>query len=358
MAMSERTWRGRAPLRLGLAGGGTDLSPYCDQYGGAVLNIAINRFAQAVIEPRRDGKVVFVAKDLGMTDEAVAERVLEPRGGLSLHRALYNRFVRDFAGGEPLSFTMTTSVDCPRGSGLGASSALMVAMIEVLRAWQGVSLTALEVAHLAYTVERRDVGMAGGRQDQYAAAVGGVNFMEFASRDRVLVNPLDLPPSFIDELESSFLLCFTGVSRFSSEIIARQVQAMRGSDGSSLEAMHQLKRDALEMKAALIHGELDRAAGIINHSWAAKKGTAPGVSNASIDALYNRALAAGALGGKISGAGGGGFMMLIVEPAIWMDVAEELRAAGGTVTSCTFAPRGSSGWAAPVSLAAAPEQAA
>ena len=358
MAMSEAIWRGRAPLRLGLAGGGTDLSPYCDQYGGAVLNIAINRFAQAVVEPRRDGKVVFVAKDLGMMDESLANQVLDASQGLSLHRAVYNRFVRDFAGARPLSFTMTTSVDCPRGSGLGASSALVVAMLEALRAWQGVRLTPLTIAHLAYTVERQDVGMAGGRQDQYAAAVGGLNFMEFASRDRVLVSPLDLSPAFIDELESSLLLCFTGISRFSSEIIEHQVKAVSGSCGPGLEAMHMLKRDALEMKSALIHGEFDRVADIINHSWAAKKSTAPGITTASIDALYNRALSAGALGGKISGAGGGGFMMFIVEPAIWTDVAEKLRAAGGTVTSCTFASRGSSGWAAPASLSAATERAA
>ncbi len=358
MTVRERAWRGRAPLRLGIAGGGTDVSPYCDQYGGAVLNLAINRFAQAVIEPRRDGRVVFVSKDLGVVDETTAESVLDVRGGLPLHRALYNRFVRDFGRGKPLSFTMTTSVDCPRGAGLGASSALMVAMIEVLCAWKEVSLEPLEVAHLAYTVERCDVGMAGGRQDQYAAAFGGVNFMEFASRDRVLVNRLELPQCFLSELESSLLLCFTGVSRFSSEIIERQVEGMRRAKSASIEALHQLKRDALEMKAALIHGELDRVASLINNSWTAKKATASGITSPLIDALYNRALSAGALGGKISGAGGGGFMMFLVEPAIWMDVAGELRAAGGTVTSCTFASHGSSGWPAPISLTAAPEQAA
>ena len=354
--MAEGIWRGRAPLRLGLAGGGTDLSPYCDQYGGAVLNVAINRFASATVEPRDDGQIVFLAKDLGLRDAMAAGSALDAGTGLRLHRALANRFARDFAGGEPLAFTMTTSVDCPRGSGLGASSALVVAMIEALRAWLGIPLSPSEVAHLAFEVERHDVGMAGGRQDQYAAAMGGVNFMEFASRDRVLVNPLDLPATFVTELESSLLLCFTGVSRISSEIIENQVRGMHapaaGAGLSNLEALHQLKRDALEMKAALLHGELDRVAELINYSWAAKKATAASISNREIDALHQRALAAGALGGKISGAGGGGFMMFVVEPAIWTDVAEELRVAGGVVSSCTFTARGSSGWAAPVRLAA------
>lgn len=343
----KQIWRGRAPLRLGLAGGGTDLSPYCDEYGGAILNVAINRFAHAVVEPRDDGQVVFIAKDLKKVDTAEAVRGLPLDQGLRLHRAIYNRLARGFAKKRPLSLTLTTAVDCPMGSGLGASSALVVAIVEALRGWLGIDLDKRRLAHLAFEIERIDAGLAGGRQDHYAAAYGGLNFMEFASQDKVIVNRLSLNDNLMLELESSILLAFTGTSRLSSAIIETQVEAIRTGAQSRLEALHQLKRDALEMKTALIFGEYSRAASILNHSWQAKKATATGITNQSIDQIYQLAMNAGATGGKISGAGGGGFMMFLVEPARWIDVAEELVAAGVEVAGCTFCASGSAAWAAP-----------
>lgn len=337
-------WRGRAPLRIGLAGGGTDLSPYCDEYGGAVLNVAIKRFAHAFVAPRTDGKVVFDARDLGTVDTTVASAPLAMDDGLSLHRGIYNRLVRDFNGGEPVPITLTTSVDCPQGSGLGASSSLTVAMVEAFSNMLGASLDSGEVARLAFEIERKDVALAGGRQDQYAASFGGMNFMEFAARERILVNPIQLDPNFARELESSLLLCFTGVSRKSGDIIQRQVDAIKRTDGNNLESMHKLKQDALEMKVALLHGDIASMAEILNRSWQTKKSTAAGISSSWIEELLDRAIGAGALAGKISGAGGGGFMVFIVPPEKWMYVADELRQSNAEVDTCVFDYDGSAGW--------------
>lgn len=341
--------RCRAPLRLGLAGGGTDLSPYCENYGGTVLNAAINRFALTTIEPRRDGVARFVSHDLSQEETLEAQRELPTDAGLRLHRALYNRMVRDFCGGEPLSLTLTTSVECPKGAGLGASSALLVSMIGAYRTWLNLPLGDFEVAHLAWEVERRDLGLAGGRQDQYAATFGGINFLEFAAGDRVIINPLQLERNVTHELESSILLGFTGVSRLSSDIIDKQIAAAKDAETASaaVEGMHQLKRDALELKAALLREELHLAPGIINRSWLAKKSTAQGVSNAHIDEIYEAAMQAGALGGKISGAGGGGFLMLFTDPLRREGVRERLESLGVTVSRCTFSREGVFGWRVP-----------
>ena len=341
--------RCRAPLRLGLAGGGTDLSPYCDDYGGTVLNVAINRFALTTIEPRHDSRVRFVSHDLSQEETLEAARELPTDAGLRLHRALYNRIVREFCGGAPLALTLTTSVECPKGAGLGASSALLVSMIGGYRTWLGLPLGDFEVAHLAWAVERRDLDLAGGRQDQYAATFGGVNFIEFAAGERVIINPLQLERNVMHELEASILLGFTGVSRLSSDIIDNQIAAVkdRESGSAAIEGMHQLKRDALELKAALLREELHLVPGIINRSWLAKKSTAPGVSNPHIDQIYEAAMAAGALGGKISGAGGGGFLMLFADPLRREAVRERLEALGVTVSRCTFSREGVFGWRVP-----------
>jgi D-glycero-alpha-D-manno-heptose-7-phosphate kinase len=345
-AMESGVVRSRAPLRLGLAGGGTDLSPYCDEFGGSVLNITINRYAFATLTLRSDGLVEFVSDDLGQREIVPAAAELPLQEGLRLHRAVYNRVVRDFGLTAP-ALTLTTTVECPMGAGLGASSALTVAMLGAFRTMFSLPLGEFDLAHLAYEVERIDLDMSGGRQDQYAATFGGVNFMEFACDDRVIVNPLDLPEVVVHELEASLLLCFTGHSRLSSDIIATQVSALRGHNERSVEAMHRLKRNALEMKAALLRGELDRVPALINEGWIAKKATAPDITTSQIDRLHAAAMAAGAAAGKISGAGGGGFLMLLVDPLRREAVRAALTAMGAEVSTCSFASRGATGWFAP-----------
>ena len=200
-ADTPRITRGRAPLRLGLAGGGTDLSPYCQRYGGAILNVTIDRHAYAFISSRDDGKTSFSALDLGQEVSLDAAAAMNEDSTLVLHQGVYRRIVRDFLGGDAAALSIQTTVDAPAGSGLGSSSALVVALVEAFRARYALPLGRYEIAHLAWEIERIDLGLAGGRQDQYAAAFGGVNFIEFLPDDRVIVNPLRLVPGAMEEIE-------------------------------------------------------------------------------------------------------------------------------------------------------------
>jgi D-glycero-alpha-D-manno-heptose-7-phosphate kinase len=335
------TTRARAPLRLGLAGGGTDLSPYCDEFGGAVLNTTIDRFAYAFISPRDDGMVVFRAKDLDREEVLVAAPQL-PQASLPLHRGVYERMVRDHHDGRAIPATITTTVDAPLGSGLGSSSALVVALVDAFRALLGAPLGQYDVAHLAFEIERIDIGLAGGKQDQYAAAFGGTNFIEFLANDRVIVNPLRVSDSARNEFESSLVICFSGRSRDATVIIEQQTAGI--VDHSTIAAMDRLKAEAIEMKRALLASDISAMARILTASWRAKKMTAPGISTDRIDQLYDVAFTNGALAGKVSGAGGGGFVMFIVHPEDRRDLINALNAAGGSAGPVKFAERGCETW--------------
>lgn len=344
---SRRPVRARAPLRLGLAGGGTDLSPYCDRFGGSVLNVAISRYAVATLCASADGSVRFISGDLGESETLPPAAEYDPREGLMMHRAIYNRIVRDYNAGEPLPLFLHTIVECPIGAGLGASSSLVVAGVAAFQKYLGLPLGEFELAHLAFEIERIELGLEGGKQDQYAAAFGGVNFMEFASKGRVIVNPLRLDRSKTCELEANLLLAFTGSSRNSSDIIREQIAVVSSDEenkGSQVELMHVLKRDALEMKAALLSGDFHSMARILRESWETKKKTAVSITNANIDRLYAAAMEAGASAAKISGAGGGGFMMILVDPLHKRKVATELEALGCNVSNCSFAHEGAEAW--------------
>jgi len=334
--------RARAPLRIALAGGGTDLSPYVEDFGGAVLNITIDRYAFATCTPRDDGRTIFEADDLGLSDE------WHPGGSanatLKLHQAVVDRMVGLFGTGAPPAMTLRTTVDAPAGSGLGSSSALVVAMVDAMRELFRAPLGVYDVAHLAYEIERKDLLLSGGRQDQYAAAFGGLNFIEFLADDRVIVNPLRLGRSIYCELESSMVICFSGQSRESAAIIDEQKSAMQSHDGSAVQALHQLKDDALRMKQAVGVGDIDTMAMLLERSWRAKKATAHSVSNPRIDSLLETALSNGALAGKVSGAGGGGFMFFLVHPENRYRLIEALSNAGGQAAPVKFTNRGCETW--------------
>jgi D-glycero-alpha-D-manno-heptose-7-phosphate kinase len=248
-------------------------------------------------------------------EEELAPRSdLELDTGLLLHRGVYRHMMNTYCGGEAFPMTISTSVDVPSGSGLGASSALVVALIEAFRVALQLPLGPYDVAKLAFDIERNHLGLAGGRQDQYAAAFGGLNFTEFLAGERAVVNPLRMRRDYLNELESSLVICFSGQSRRSDSIIKDQVMSLKALNEQTIAGMHQLKQDAIEMKLALLTGQIRHAAVIMNQSWLAKKRTAAGVSTAAVDELLDRALKLGAWGGKISGAGGGGFLMLCVDP--------------------------------------------
>ncbi len=336
--------RARAPLRLGLAGGGTDVPPFCDLYGGVVLNATIDRYAYATIETVNSSRVKFVATDQNINYEAEASHYLPHDGVLDLHKGVYNRIMKEFHHGTPVPLTLTTYCDAPAGSGLGSSSTLVVTMIKVFVELLNLPLGEYDIAHLAYEIERHDVGLHGGKQDQYAATFGGFNFIEFYAKDRVIVNPLRVKNWIISELEASLVLFYTGVSRSSAVIIEKQRQNVASREEAPLAALHQLKQEAVLMKESVLKGDFAGFARSMEMSWHSKKQTATLISNPHIDEIYALAKKAGARAGKVSGAGGGGYMMFIVDPARKMDVVRALRSIGPDVFNCQFTKHGTQGW--------------
>lgn len=336
-------FRSKAPLRLGLAGGGTDVSPYSDIYGGAVLNATINLYAYSTIEPRDDGKIIFNSVDRKERLEYEKTKELPIDGKLDLLKGIYNRIVREFTK-EPLSFELTTYVDAPPGSGLGSSSTLVVAVIGAFAEWLKLPLGEYDIAHLAYEIERKDLGMAGGKQDQYAATFGGFNFMEFYDNDKVIVNPLRIKSEIIEELQINILLYYTGTSRLSSKIIEAQVEGVKNKREKSIEAMHKLKEQAILMKETILKGKLNEIGEILDFGWQYKKQMAEGISNPVIEEIYETAKKAGATGGKISGAGGGGFMMFYCPGNTRYKVIEGLQKFGGEFRRFQFTKYGLKTW--------------
>ena len=335
--------RARAPLRLGLAGGGTDVSPYTDLHGGCVLNATIDRYAYAVLRETTDGLVRFHATDMDLVLSQPPEAPAAA-GPLALHRAVYDAIVAEHHGGRPLAVELSTFCDAPVGSGLGASSTLVVAMIRAFVELLNLPLDDYAIARLAHRIERVDCGLQGGRQDQYSATFGGFNFMEFHAHERALITPLRVKRWIVSELEASLVLFYSGVSRESARIIADQSgNVERGSD-EAIEAMHGLKREALLMKDCLLRGDLAGIVESMRGGWAHKKQSSRSVSNPRLETVYETACAAGALAGKVSGAGGGGFMLFVVPAERRMEVVRALEACGGLVTNCHFTDRGAEAW--------------
>lgn len=298
--------RSKAPLRLGLAGGGTDVSPYSDIYGGSILNATINMYAHTTIFPRDNGKIHLESCDLKVNETFDSIPFIEPSGSLQLLKGVYNRIIEEFKIEKPLSFEAYTTVDAPPGSGLGSSSTLVVSMVGAFVEWLKLPLGEYDIAKLAYEIERQDLNLAGGKQDQYAATFGGFNFMEF-SADKVIVNPLRVKQKYAAELEYNLVLFYMGSNRESAEIIKKQSENVTQGIGDAIEATHQLKEQSLMMKEAVLTGNIDNIGNILNQGWEAKKKMATGISNDYIDNIYKIATENGATGGKISGAGGGGY---------------------------------------------------
>ncbi|HEY0676866.1 MAG TPA: dehydrogenase [Chitinophagaceae bacterium] len=336
-------YRSKAPLRIGLAGGGTDVSPYCDLYGGAILNATVSLYAYANIEPLEENAIILQAVDRKEEQRFEWTHELPVNGKLDLLKGVYNRIHREY--GIPLSgFRLSTSVDAPAGSGLGTSSTLVVAIIGVFAEMLRLPLGEYDIAHLAYEIERQDLKMAGGRQDQYAATFGGVNYMEFFGEDKVIVNPLRIRQQYLFELENNLLLYYTATSRESARIIERQSRNVADKDERSIEAMHQLKHQAQMMKEALLKGRLHEIGEILDFGFQQKRQMAEGISNDLMEELYDTAKKAGATGGKISGAGGGGFMIFYCPANTKYNVMEALEKFGGQCRQYQFVDHGLTSW--------------
>lgn len=337
-------FRARAPLRLGLAGGGTDVSPYCDIHGGYVLNAAIDRYAYAVIKTLDEPIVRFVAADMKIQKVKATSEPLKLNGKLDLHKAVYNHMIKNYNSGEPISLELSTFCDAPAGSGLGSSSTLVVAMIRAFVEMLNLPLDDYAIAHLAFKIERVDCGLQGGRQDQYSATFGGFNFMEFYADERAVINPLRIKNWVLCELEASLVLFFTGVSRESAKIIADQSKNVASGKDNAIEAMHGIKNEALVMKESLLRGDFDGFVESLKLGWENKKRSSKTVSNPHIESIYSAAIEAGALAGKVSGAGGGGFMLFFVPTERRMSVIHTLSQFDGQVSNCHFTKHGCQAW--------------
>jgi D-glycero-alpha-D-manno-heptose-7-phosphate kinase len=331
-------YRAKAPLRISFAGGGTDVSPFPQREGGVVLSATIGRYAYGTLHPRTDDQINIESLDFGETITFSLDDRLVYDGKLDLVKAAILHLGRPETG-----FDLSLHSDAPPGSGLGSSSAVMVTLVGLLKEWKGLALTDYEIADLAYRIERVELGIQGGQQDQYAAAFGGFNFIEFGA-DRVIVNPLRIPADVRNELQYNLLLVFTGKIRLSGRIIEDQVARFEAGETDSIEALRELKRLTLQMKAHLLRKELDEFGVLLHKEWLQKKRMSARISTPELDALYDAARAAGATGGKITGAGGGGYMLLYCPGGARHKVAKKLVELGCSVAEFGFEQLGLQTW--------------
>jgi D-glycero-alpha-D-manno-heptose-7-phosphate kinase len=336
-------YRSKAPLRIGLAGGGTDVSPYSDLYGGAILNATVNLYAYANIEPLEENAIILQALDRKEEKRYEWASELPVDGHLDLLKGVYNRVQKEY--GLPLTgFRLSTFVDAPAGSGLGTSSTLVVAILGAFAEMFRLPLGEYDIAHMAYEIERVDLAMAGGKQDQYAATFGGVNYMEFFANDNVIVNPLRIKQQYLYELENNLLLYYTSSSRDSAKIIEKQSRNVENKQSKPIAAMHQLKQQAQMMKEALLKGRLHEIGEILDFGFRQKKLMAEGISNSLVEEIYECAKKAGSTGGKISGAGGGGFIIFYCPDISKYKVQDALKQFGGYCQLYRFVEQGLTTW--------------
>ncbi len=336
-------YRSKAPLRIGLAGGGTDVSPYSDEFGGAILNATLSLHAHAGIETLEEQKIILTSIDQKAEQSFALANQLPVTGELDLLKGVYNRIQKDYPF-QTRGLRLTTYVDAPAGSGLGTSSTLVVAILGAFVEMLKLPLGDYDIAHYAYEIERNDLQLAGGRQDQYAATFGGFNFMEFYAHDKVIVNPLRIRQDYLNELENNLVLYFTSTTRESATIITEQQKNVKEKNSKSIDAMHQLKEQAKMMKEALLVGRLDQIGEILDYGFRQKKNMAANISNSKLEEIYEAAKKAGASGGKISGAGGGGFMIFYCPGNTRYKVIETLNTFGGIVRPYQFTQHGLTSW--------------
>lgn len=331
--------RAKAPLRISFAGGGTDVSPFPETEGGWVLSSTINRYAWGTLRPRTDGQIFINSLDFGLSLSYGSREQLVYDGQMDLPKAAINRLAGDHAGG----YDLFLHSDAPPGSGLGSSSAMMVVLVGLLKEFHSLPLTDYEIAELAYTIERIDLDIKGGMQDQYAAAFGGFNFIEFLA-DRVIVNSLKISADIQNELEYNLMLCHTGKLRLSANIIEDQVRRYEQQDSDTMAALRDLKALTLEMKNALLRRQLDEFGLLLDLEWQHKKRMSPKISSPELDQLYELAIREGAIGGKITGAGGGGYMLLYARFDQKHALAAKLRSRGCEIHEVAMEPVGLQTW--------------
>ncbi|MFH1144979.1 MAG: GHMP kinase [Candidatus Eisenbacteria bacterium] len=336
-------YRAKAPLRISFCGGGTDVSPYPEERGGCVLSATIDKYAWASVHPRPAG-IEIASLDYGVR-RSYPEGRLAFDGQLDLAIGALNHF-HDLRGGLGSGVEVTLHCDAPPGSGLGSSSTVVATLVGGIARWLGVPLTQYEIAETTFKIERLDVRLSGGRQDQYAAAFGGFNFIEF-SAGPTIVNPLRIPRETVNELEYHLLLVFTGGTRISARIVDTQMERYRRGEADAVEGLEALKSVARDLKNLLLRGRLDDFGRGLHAAWETKKRLATAITNETIDGLYSAAREAGALGGKILGAGGGGHLLIYCPIERKSEIAAEMQRRGGRVVPFAFEERGLQTWQVP-----------
>ena len=333
--MPKEFIRARAPVRIGLAGGGTDVNPYATEKGGYVFNTTINKYAYSTLRPRRDKQIKVTSEYYGRYTAPLDGGPLPLDGNMDLIKAVTNYF------NPKEGFDMTIRSDVPAGSGLGGSSTMIVAMIAAISNWLDVDMSKTEMSELAFHLEREVIGLKGGCQDQYAAVFGGFNSLKI-DKSGVNVMPAHIHPDIISELQCRSVMCFTGTTHDSAQIIETQQAAYKS--GQNEEALDRSKDVAICFRSALRHGDLDDCGELLAESWEYKKKFSESITNTELDKLYNTAVQAGAIGGKVSGAGGGGFMYFITSFDKKSKVTKALIQAGATISDFNFEPNGVTSW--------------
>lgn len=322
--IEEKVARARAPVRIDLAGGWTDVRPYCDDQPGAVVNVAITRYAYATLRALPPGNYQLTSADYDYYFQAANIRELEYDGNLDLVKAAIRR------RGLETGAQIITRSEAPPGSGLGSSAAMGVALVGLLDYIAEGTMSAGEIAHMAHLLEVEELGIGGGQQDQYAAALGGVNYMRFVG-EAVEVEPLHASRDFIFELEKHLVVVYTGKSRLSGNIIDRVMNAYRDGNPAVTEALHNVRAAADDMRAAIQAEDLSRVGQVMNFNWENQKRLYDEMTTLKIEALHEAMQAEGLLGFKASGAGGGGCVIALAQPDREHLVARAAEDLGGQI---------------------------
>jgi D-glycero-alpha-D-manno-heptose-7-phosphate kinase len=301
---SVLTVRSRAPIRLDLAGGWTDVAPFSSEVGGAVVNAAINRYSYTTLKLNASDGIRLVSADYGLSLTLPGDEHLPYDGQLDMLKAGVNLL------GPHSGIELFVRADAPPGSGTGSSGATGVAILGALNAVRPQPVSLHQLAETAHRLEVEELHVAGGKQDQYAAALGGINYLEFKD-PYVSSSPLRLSDAAINEMEKRLILCYTGHTRVSGDIISAVQGAYRAHNNRTLGALHRMVGIADEMRGALLRGEVDAMGPLLLENWACQKDLHPSVTNPDIDHLFDVALANGATGGKALGAGGGGCLLFM-----------------------------------------------
>lgn len=335
--------RAKSPLRISFAGGGTDVSPYMDERGGVVLSATIDKYAYGTLRVCEEKTITVQSFDYDMMAKYVTDEPLKYDGSLDLVKAVINRL--NYHGPQN-GFELYIHNDAPPGSGLGGSSAMVVALVGLFSRWRHLPLAPYEVAELAHQIERVDLGLTGGKQDQFASVFGGFNFIEF-HKHSTIVHPLRIDQDTLNELDYNLLLCYTGHTRNSDPIIDTQIRNYVDGRVDAVAAMDRLKELTILLKNALLRGRLDDFGHLLHDAWLAKKQMSSLISTPGLDRLYEAARAAGALGGKITGAGGGGYMFFYCPFGRRHHVAAAIEALGAQIVDFSFEFRGLQTWPVP-----------